>query len=110
MDHQLLVSLEEEPEPGGVGVLVVRQLLLLQVLGDDGFDLQRQRQSPPCGMPWRLYKVPSLRHCRAPCKVPRKPMPHAQNGAGDSSTSYNIFTMKIKRKVVSDCSNTGSSP
>lgn len=42
MDHQLLVSAEEEPEPGGVGVLVVRQLLLLQVLGDDRFDLQRQ--------------------------------------------------------------------
>jgi len=44
VDHQLLVSLQEEPEPGGVGVLVVRQLLLLQVLGDDGFDLQREMQ------------------------------------------------------------------
>lgn len=39
MDHQLLVSLEEEPEPGAVGVLIVGQLLLLQVLGDNGFDL-----------------------------------------------------------------------
>lgn len=44
VDHQLLVSPQEELKPGGVGVLVVRQLLLLQVLGDDGFDLQRQRQ------------------------------------------------------------------
>lgn len=38
-DHQLLVLPQEEPQPGAVGVLVVGQLLLLQVLGHDGFDL-----------------------------------------------------------------------
>lgn len=48
VDHQLLVFLEEEPEPGAIGVLVVGQLLLLQVLGDNGFDLQRQRQHHLC--------------------------------------------------------------
>lgn len=39
VDHQLLVLPQEEPQPGAVGVLVVGQLLLLQVLGHDGFDL-----------------------------------------------------------------------
>lgn len=47
-------------------------------------------------MSWQLYKVPSLRRHQDPHKVPGKPIPHAQNRAGDGSPTYNIFAVKIE--------------
>lgn len=43
-NHQLLVSVEKEAESGQVGVLMVRELLLLQKLRHDRLHLQREAQ------------------------------------------------------------------